>query len=272
MKRPVCFATSLFLLSLTAFGCDKPEALQPSTQKSASKAASALAVGSIASASGKVHRDPAHPPIDCPLRKAGVDPHNLTPFEDTQKYIAFLEREDRAVWQKPDTLVDSLELSGSEVVADLGTGSGYFAFRFAKSLPKGKVVAIDVEPEMVRHVHHKAMTSGVENVEVVIAKPDDPSIPKGVDMVFVCDVLHHVEDRPGWLKKLSGQIGEKTKVVLVEFKEGSLPQGPPSSLKIDKNKIVALMKGAGLDLREEKKNLLPYQYVLIFSKSDELKG
>ncbi|MBN2195343.1 MAG: hypothetical protein JW751_21170 [Polyangiaceae bacterium] len=100
-----------------------------------------------APASEPLH-DPAHPPIDCPLRKQGIDPGHLRPFDDIAKYIEFLERPDRAQWQKPDAVVAALDLGGDEVVFDVGAGSGYFSFRFAKAAPQGKVIAGDTEPEM----------------------------------------------------------------------------------------------------------------------------
>ena len=109
-------------------------------------------------------RSSLNPPIDCPLRKQGITPHDLKPFEDTQKYIDFLERSDRAVWQKPDAVIRELHLLGAEKIADVGAGSGYFTFRFARALPEGKVYAIDIAPEMLRHIHHKAMTEGMNNV------------------------------------------------------------------------------------------------------------
>ena len=74
-----------------------------------------------------------------------------------------------------------LGLEGNETVVDLGAGSGYFAFRFAKALPRGKVIAADIEPEMIRHIHHKAMTSGIPNIEATLIQPDAPSVPVDVD-------------------------------------------------------------------------------------------
>jgi len=134
------------------------------------------------------------PPIECPLRKAGINPHKLRPFKEVEKYIAFLERADRADWQKPDEVVKALELEGNEVLVDLGAGSGYFSFRFAKALPKGRVFALDTQAEMVRHVHHKAIREKITNVQAQIAKPDNPVLPPKTGIVFVCDVLHHVQD------------------------------------------------------------------------------
>ncbi len=211
--------------------------------------------------------DPAHPPIDCPLRKQGLDPAQLRPFKDTAQYIAFLERPDRAAWQKPDAVVAALGLTGKETIVDLGAGSGYFSFRLARAVPKGKVIAVDVEPEMIRHIHHKAMTEGVRNLQVAFAKPDDPGVPAGADLVFMCDVLHHIQDRPAWLAKLTAQMHKGARLALIEFKEGKLPEGPPEAAKLSRAQLQTLATGAGLVLDSEKPDLLPYQTFLLFRKA-----
>jgi len=207
-----------------------------------------------------------HPPIDCPLRKAGVDPNKMRPFEDVEAYIAFLDREDRAAWQRPDAVVEALGLTGVETVADVGAGSGYFTFPLARAVPQGKVIAIDIEPEMIRHIHHKVMGEGPENIEVVLAQPDDPRVPEAADLVFICDVLHHVHDRPAWLARLAAEVRSGTRLVLVEFKEGDLPQGPPESVKIPRAQLISLVTAAGFTLESERADLLPYQHFLVFRR------
>lgn len=262
------FAIILILSVVLLGGCDEKKSEEPHPTSSTIAVASPPE-SPPASASGKAHtmvHDPAHPPIDCPLRKHGVDPTKMKPFEDVEKYIAFLERADRAQWQKPDEVVKALGLSGAETVADVGAGSGYFSFRFAAALPKGKVVAIDAEPAMIRHIHHKAMMEGVDNVAVEIAEPDDPSVPDTADWVFVCDVLHHIKDRPTWLRRMYEETKVGAMVVLVEFKEGDLPEGPPEGAKIPKKDLIEQMKTAGFELVEDDKELLPHQYFLVFER------
>jgi len=206
------------------------------------------------------------PPIECPLHKVGIDPTKLKPFEQVEKYIRFLERPDRAKWQKPAEVVAALGLQGSETVVDLGAGSGYFTFPIARALPKGKVVAIDCEPEMIRHIHHKVMSEGIPNVEARLAKPDDPGIPPKTDLVFVCDVLHHVSNRSEWLRKLHAEMASGARLVLIEFKSGKLPEGPPEAMKIPKDRILSLLGEAGFTLKEDRPGLLPYQEFLVFVK------
>jgi ubiquinone/menaquinone biosynthesis C-methylase UbiE len=220
-----------------------------------------------AAGAGKAGQDHNMPGIDCPLRKAGVDPSSLRPFADVEKYIAFLDRPDRAAWQKPDEVVKALALQGNETVFDLGAGSGYFSFKLAQAVPRGKVVAADLEPEMIRHIHHKAMSEGVTNLIPVIIKADDPQVPGDADYVFVCDVLHHVQDRAGWLKKLTSEMKPGARLVLIEFKEGKLPEGPPEAVKLTKKQLLELVSQAGLALETEKSDVVPYQVFLVFRKA-----
>jgi ubiquinone/menaquinone biosynthesis C-methylase UbiE len=231
----------------------------------------ALATGCKTSSRGTTETKQADhhhnmPGIDCPLRKAGVDPNHLRPFAEVEKYIEFLERADRAAWQKPDDVVRALALQGNETVIDLGAGSGYFSFPLARALPRGKVVAADVEPEMIRHIHHKAMVEGITNLVPIIIKADAPQIPRDADLVFLCDVLHHVQNREAWLKTLVSQMKPGARLVLLEFKEGKLPQGPPEAVKIPRKQLLEIVSQAGLSLEDEKPELLPYQVFLIFRK------
>jgi SAM-dependent methyltransferase len=250
----VLLATMLILLSALS-GC-------PKQRQTSAPAAPASGPSSAARAAPEA----PPPPIECPLAKRGVNHAHLRPFEDVEKYIAFLERPDRAAWQRPDAVVAALGLQSDEQVVDVGAGSGYFAFRFAKALPRGSVVASDVEPEMVRHMHHKAMTEGIRNLRVVLGKPDDPEIPSEANLVFVCDVLHHVADRVAWLAKLAGEMRKGARLVVIEFKEGRLPEGPPENAKIPRAELVRLLTGAGLILEGEKPDLLPYQLFLVLRK------
>src|SRR4030067_1189372 len=199
-------------------------------------------------------------PVDCPLKKQGVNARGMKPFEDVKKYIDFLERKDRNGWQKPEAVISSIGLKGSEILADIGAGSGYFTFRFSKELPRGKVVAIDVEPGMIRYIHHKAKTSRIKNIEVVIASYDDPRVPENVDVVFMCDVLHHVKKRGEWLSKLYTEMKKSSKLILIEFKEGNIPEGPPASIKITSKEMLSLMAGAGFKLIKQHSRLLACQY------------
>jgi SAM-dependent methyltransferase len=205
-------------------------------------------------------------PVKSTLRKAGVDLGPSQPLENTEQYVAFLERPDRAIWQKPDEVVRALRLTGDETVADVGAGSGYFSFRFAAALPRGRVVATDIEPEMIRYIRQKMMAQRIANVEPVLASAEDPKVPDTADIVFVCDILRRVEDRAAWLLRLHEEMKPGARLVLIEFKEGDLPEGPPANLKIPRDDLLSLVQGAGFTLIAEESDLLPYQLFLVFRK------
>jgi SAM-dependent methyltransferase len=206
--------------------------------------------------------------IDCPLHAKGVHTGDLKPFAETEKYIEFLERPDRAEWQKPDAVVQALRLHGTETVADVGAGSGYFTFRLAKALPRGKVVATDIDPEMVRHIHHKLLTEKVQNIRVVLVDPTDPTVPSDADLVFIADVIHHVPGREAWLATLAKETKPGARLVVIEFREGRLPQGPPEAVKIPKAELIKLVRGAGFVLETDDPSLLPYQTFLVFRRAE----
>jgi hypothetical protein len=127
------------------------------------------------------------------------------------------------------------------------------------------VIAADTEAEMIRHIHHEFMGDGITNIQAVLTKPEDPEVSKDADWVFICDVLHHVTDRPAWLGRVASEMKTGAKLELIEFKEGKLPEGPPEGAKIPRAQLVSLASHAGLMLDSEKTDI-PYQVFLVFKK------
>lgn len=157
---------------------------------------------------------------------------------------------------------------GTEKLVDLGAGSGYFTFRFAAALPGGKVTAIDVDPEMIRHLHHRSLHEKVANVEAILAKPDDPLVPADADLVFACDVVHHVQGRDAWLRRVFDEMKPGARLVVVDFKEGPLPEGPPENAKVPKAVLLKMLQQSGFVLQSDRKDLLPYQTFLTFLRPE----
>jgi arsenite methyltransferase len=222
-------------------------------------AISAVMISCATSDNKEAHNDSLKPFND-------TDQHSLKPFKKTSDYIAHLEERDRDVWQKPGSVVAALDLRGFENVADVGAGSGYFTFRIAKALSKGKVFAIDIDPEMIQYIHHKLKIEGIKNIDVILAPENDPRIPDNVSMVFMCDVLHHISGKGMWLKKLAAEMMRGGKLVIIEFKEGNLPEGPPEKMKIPANEIISLLSNVGYRLLKKDTGLLPYQIFFVFEK------
>lgn len=185
---------------------------------------------------------------------------------DPAAYIAFLDDPARDAYQKPDEVMKALALRPGEVVADIGSGSGYFTVRFARAVGDGgRVYAVDISPDMIRHLNRRIRDAGLRNVVTVLSEPDDPLLPEAsVDRFVIVDTWHHVEDRAGYLARLKRMLKPGGQVVHIDFQKRDLPVGPPPAMKIAREDLVKQMEGAGFRLAAEH-DFLPYQYFLVFT-------
>jgi arsenite methyltransferase len=116
---------------------------------------------------------------------------------DPKSYIGALEDPKRDTYPKPHEVLTALDIKPGEVIADIGAGSGYFTFRLSHHVgDQGKIYAIDVSPDMVRHVNRRIRETKATNVVKVLADNDDPLLAdQSVNRFFICDVWHHVENQ-----------------------------------------------------------------------------
>lgn len=189
---------------------------------------------------------------------------------DPKAYIALLEDPERDAHQKPDEVLKALALRPGEAIADIGSGSGYFSVRLAEKVgPAGRVYAVDVDPEMVRHLNRRLRDAGLDNVRTLLADFDDPLLPDGsVDRFFVCDTWHHIEDQAKYLALMKRMLRPGGQVVMIDFKKEATPMGPPLEMRIAREDLVRQMKGAGFEVSAEHA-FLPYQYFLVFRVAAE---
>jgi SAM-dependent methyltransferase len=148
-------------------------------------------------------------------------------------------------------------------VADIGAGTGYFAARIANMLPKGRVYAVDLEPDMVRHLAARAKREKLANLVAVQGAAGDPKLPEKVDVALFVDVYHHIDDRPAYFRRLRGALRPGGRVAIVDFKLDS-PQGPPRAARIAPERVIAEMRQAGYAVAG-RHDFLPYQYFLLFT-------
>ena len=186
-------------------------------------------------------------------------PHQNHP-PSSGEYAKVLEDPSRDEWQKPHDVVMALRLKSTDAIADIGAGTGYFARRFANHA--GKVYAVDIDPELLAIAGKNAPA----NLKTVLAAPDDPRLPEhSVDIVFFCDVLHHIENRAAYYPKLAKALKPGGRIVVIEFYKKDLPIGPPPSMKLSDAEVIVELGNAGFTLAS-RLDILPYQYYLFFDK------
>ena len=116
-------------------------------------------------------------------------------FSGAEHWAKVFDDPARDAWQKPHEVIQALQLAPNAAVADIGAGTGYFAVRLAHMTPKGRVYAVDIEPDMVKYLGERAQKSGLKNLTPVLGAPDDPKLPAKVDLVLMVDVYHHIGKR-----------------------------------------------------------------------------
>ena len=198
---------------------------------------------------------------------SGQVAHQHHPPESTSAYIKALEDPGRDAWQKPEDVMGHLELKPGETVADIGAGSGYFTVRLARAVgPGGKVYAVDIDQGMLNYIEQRAGQEHLSNIQTVLADPDDPKLPaSSVDLIFICDTLHHISGREKYYPLLARSLKPEGRFVDVDFDKRPMPIGPPVEMKIAKSAMVDEAKAAGFHWEKEF-DFLPYQYFLVFQR------
>jgi len=188
-------------------------------------------------------------------------------FDDVERWVQIFDSPERNKWQRPAKVIRIIGLNGGETVADVGAGTGYFTQVLSRAVgPQGKVFAIDIEPEMLEYIDQREDLGRAEIVTVQ-ADPDDPKLPDGeVDVILVVNTWHHIDGRTEYLKKLRRALDTEGRVVVIDWREGELPMGPPPGSKLSRDAVVAEFEGTGWSLVTESV-LLPYQYFLVFYPS-----
>lgn len=136
---------------------------------------------------------------------------------------------DRAAWQQPGRVVGSLGIRQGDIIADLGSGEGYFTFRLAGATgPSGRVYAVDVDGSALGVIRREAMRRGCANVATIRSGEKDPRLPRGgVDLIFFCNAYHCVTDRADFLRRLRSALRPGGRVAILDFRgrgEHAMPE------------------------------------------------
>jgi ubiquinone/menaquinone biosynthesis C-methylase UbiE len=219
---------------------------RPRAARGASVLLPCLLLGLLAAACSAPARSPVLP---------NRDPHGA---RDVAHYIEALESDQRVRDLQVDLVIERLALPPDAVVGDLGCGPGVFSVPFGRAVPAGLVYAADVEPRQLDRLSAKLAEGGVHNVIPVLASLDDPHFPPGgLDLVFIGDTLHHLQDRVAYLRRLQGCLKPGGRVAVLEYKPGDLPVGPPAAHKLAPGELERTLSEAGY-VRVESFDTHPY--------------
>jgi ubiquinone/menaquinone biosynthesis C-methylase UbiE len=182
----------------------------------------------------------------------------------------WLERPEREKEEQPNQLLDALKLKAGAVVADIGAGSGYFTFRIAERVgPSGKVLAVDIQPEMLLLIRQKMKARKLSNIEPIMGTEADPKLPvAAVDLILMVDVYHEFSFPWEMTQAMVRALKPDGRLVFVEYRLED-----PSVL------IKLVHKMTEKQVRKEMAphpvhwvetlDILPKQHVIVFKRNAE---
>lgn len=170
-----------------------------------------------------------------------------------EAWIKTLESSNRVARLKIDETIAKLKIKPGDIIADIGAGSGVFCSPLAKAAsPSGKVYAVDIEQGLIDHIARRAKEQHVANIQTVLGKFADPNLPGAdVDLAFINDVLHHIEDRAGYLKNLARYLKPAGRIAVIDFYPELGGHKNEPALQITKNQTAEWMAAIGLKPVEE---------------------
>ena len=227
---------------------------------------------------GQTGDKPAKPAQPAKLRyqyKSDHIPHGIGKFYMGREIAqvmghqgaGWLERPEREVEEQPSKLLEMLKLKPGEVVADIGAGSGYHTVRMAKLVgPKGKVYAVDIQPEMLAIIRNRVKKLKLTNVTPVRGTTTDPKLPaSSIDLILLVDVYHEFSHPYEMTQAMVKALKPGGRMVFVEFRLED-PNVPILLLHRMSEKQV-LKEMAPHPLRHARTlESLPWQHVIIFER------
>jgi ubiquinone/menaquinone biosynthesis C-methylase UbiE len=170
-----------------------------------------------------------------------------------EEWIKMLDSPERIAGLKVDEVIARLQLKPGDVVADLGAGTGVFSLPIAGKVgPTGKVYAVDIDQALINHIGRKVEQQKIANVRPILGKPADPALPAAdVDIAFMHDVLHHIEDRFGYLKQAARYMKPSARFAFVEFDSLKGPHRDNAKLHLSREQLQKWMEAIGFTLTNE---------------------
>jgi len=169
-----------------------------------------------------------------------------------------------------DRILDSLGLAEGESVADIGSGGGYYVFRFSNIVgPGGRVFAVDTNTSFLKQIGRSAGERDLPHIILTCGTKDEPNLPEGeLDVVFMRNSMHHIENPADYARRIRRSLKEGGRLVVIDYrrKRGWSFHGLFGH-SIRKDLFIQEMEAAGFDLAEDH-DFLPEQHFLVFSPKE----
>ena len=181
----------------------------------------------------------------------------------------WLERPSRVEEEMPHEVIAYMDLKPGMTVVDLGCGTGYFARKIApRVLPGGRVLGVDIQPEMLEYMEQLSEKEGLENVVPILGDEKDPKLPQGgVDWIIMADVYHEFQYPEEMLAKMLDSLKPDGKVCLLEYRAEEFRQAshikPEHRMSV--KDVLQEWNAAGFELIDLQE-FLPSQHMFIFNR------
>ncbi|MCB0569025.1 MAG: class I SAM-dependent methyltransferase [Phaeodactylibacter sp.] len=171
----------------------------------------------------------------------------------------------RVIWQKPEVVINLLGNLQNKTVADIGAGTGFFAFRLAQKAKK--VIAIDIDPRFINYLDSVRVLELPEqyqkHLETRLARADDPQLqPNEADVVIIVNTFMYIKNQIQYLENLKKGITPGGLLLIIDFKKKRTPLGPPSEIRVPLFQVEDQLYQAGYTNIQTNDTALDYQYIV----------
>ena len=201
-----------------------------------------------------------------------VDSTQSSSVESFDLQVRKYEDPKRQTWQDPKFVIEALGDLNDLIIADIGSGTGYFTFQMA--VPAKKVIAIDIEQRFLNYIEDRKSEMYdrqlAKKIETRLTTPTKPSLLNNeVDVVLMVNTIAYIKDRSQYLKILSQGINNGGRLIIVDYKVGKMPVGPDEQSKVSETDIIMVLQGAGFIIDNVDNQSLQYQYLIKAHKASD---
>jgi SAM-dependent methyltransferase len=200
----------------------------------------------------------------------GTDPDTTTQEQQGSKGFEelssdYYDIQSRVIWQKPEMVISLLGNLRGKTIADIGAGTGFFAFRLANQ--GAKVIAIDIDPraiEWMEREKHRYPVDVQALLEPRLATPDNPNLgPAEADVVLMVNTYIYLDNRVTYFRELRDRLKPDARIMIIDFKDQETPIGPSLDERVGLHQVLSELSSAGYSIITSDDRALEYQYIVI---------